>query len=80
MDTKRFRSLAPELRALVSLAVLFDGGEAAQFLENDAIHGDVLKQSAAELAEQKPAWRMPFCGSSLRRALHEVEERKRKNL
>lgn len=74
MDTKRFRSLQPELRALVALGVLFDGVEAAQFLENDSVQGDVLQQCAIDLADEKPAWRMPFCGSVLRKAIREMEE------
>lgn len=69
MDLRSFRKLPPRERALVAMAVLWDGREAASFLETDAQAGALLRRSAADLAAQSPELRMPFLGSVLREAI-----------
>ena len=71
MDAQRFRSLSARLRALVAVAVLLDGREAAAYLELDASHGEALKRAAIELSALEPDLRMPFLGTALRSALEE---------
>ena len=73
MDAKRFRALSAEHRALVAVAVLLDGREAAVYLKNDAINGAGLHRAALDLAGQSPDLRMPFVGTMLRTALEELE-------
>lgn len=73
MDAQRFRSLAPRLRALVAVAVLLDGREAAAYLEIDSSNGEGLKKAANDLAAQEPELRMPYVGSALRAALKEIK-------
>lgn len=72
MDAQRFRSLSARLRALVAVAVLLDGREAAVYLENDGINGTGLRRAAEELAGLEPELRMPYVGSALRLALDEM--------
>ena len=72
MDARRFRSLAARQRALVAIAVLLDGREAAVFLESDVAHGEDLKEAALMLAELEPDLRMPYIGTMLRGALTEL--------
>lgn len=71
-DSQRFRSLRPEQRALVAVAVLLDGREAGMYLENDAINGEGLKRAALDLAGVAPELRMPLVGTLLRDALEEL--------
>jgi len=73
MDAKRFRALPAEKRALLAIAVLLDGREAAVYLKNDAVNGVGLHRSALDLATQPPALRMPFVGTMLRMAIEEME-------
>jgi len=73
MDAKRFRALAARQRALVAVAVLLDGREAAVYLKNDAVNGEGLQKAALDLASQPPELRMPFVGTVLRNALSEME-------
>ena len=68
-----FRSLLAKERALVAIAVLLDGREAAVYLENDALNGDRLKDAATQLALSSPEIRMPFAGTLLRQALGEMD-------
>jgi hypothetical protein len=72
MDAQRVRVLGPRQRALVAVAVLLDGREAAVYLENDAVSGVALQRAAADLADQGLELRMPFVGSILREALGEL--------
>lgn len=72
MDAKRYRALSARQRALVAVAVLLDGREAAVYLKNDAINGDGLQRAALDLAGQAPELRMPFVGTMLRTALNEM--------
>lgn len=73
MDTQRFRSISPLDRALVAIAVLLDGREAAAYLEADALHGVSLKRAALDLAALEPELRMPLAGTFLRSALQELK-------
>ena len=73
VDAQRYRSLSPWNRALVAVAVLLDGREAAVYLESDALNGAGLEKAAGDLASQDPELRMPYVGTVLRHALREVE-------
>ncbi len=73
MDAQRFRILSPKHRALVAVAVLLDGREAATYLENDHVNGTALKRAASARADQPPELRMPFVGSLLRIALSQMK-------
>ena len=72
MDTKKLRELSPRQRALVAVAVLFDGIEAGNYLESDSIDGTKLKEAADSLASEKTELRMPLAGTILRMALEEL--------
>ena len=74
MDFQRFRSLSAFDRALVAMAVLFDGREAPVYLAYDASNGKGLERAAADLAEQEAELRMPYVGTLLRRALEEIDQ------
>ena len=73
MDVQRFRGISPRQRALVAVAVLLDGREASLYLENDAVNGAGLQRAAGDLAGLEPELRMPFVGSLLRSALHDMQ-------
>lgn len=73
-----FLALSPYHQALVSIAVLVDGLEASKFVESDAQAGQELGQAAEYLASQKPQLRLPYLGTHLRKALHQLEREKRK--
>ena len=64
--------LSPKQRAIVAIAVLLDGREAAVYLKNDAVNGETLQKAALDLAGQAPDLRMVFFGSALRKALSEM--------
>lgn len=72
MDAQRFRSLSAEFRALVAVAVLLDGREAATYLEMDATHGVALRRASLDLAGADADLRMSFTGTQLRKALAEL--------
>ncbi len=72
MDAQRFRALSLRDQALVALAVLTDGREAAGYLEFDADHGVALKRASLDLAALEPDLRMPFVGTLLRAALERL--------
>ncbi|MGI6524310.1 MAG: hypothetical protein ACOX2O_03315 [Bdellovibrionota bacterium] len=72
-DAKRFRALPAKQRALVAVAVLLDGREAAVYLKSDTVNGEVLQKAALDLAAQSPELRMVFIGTALRAALSELE-------
>lgn len=74
MDAQKFRALSAHERALVAVAVLLDGREAAVYLENDAQHGMALERAAADLASLDVDLRMPYAGTMLRAALQEIEK------
>ena len=68
----RYRSLAVKDRALVAVAVLLDGHDAADYLSSDKEHQLALSRAAKDLAEVAPDLRMPLLGSLLRRTLDEM--------
>ena len=68
-----FLSLPAALRALVATAVLFDGNDAANYLELDAKNGAELKAAAKELASIELELRVPYAGTQLRLALQDIE-------
>lgn len=72
MDAQRYRNLAPRDRALVAIAVLLDGREAAEYLVRDAVNGQSLARAAGDLSSQPPELRMPLVGTFLRMALEEM--------
>jgi len=72
MDAHRFRILAARDRILVAVAVLLDGHEAENYLQQDLSNGSALAKAAADLCAQQPELRMPYIGSALRRALEEL--------
>ena len=73
MDLQRMRALSARSQALLCVAVLLDGMEAANYLEGDAVLGDSLSRSATELAALAPELRMPLVGSLMRSALHRMQ-------
>lgn len=73
MDTERFRSLPPRLRALVAVAVLLDGRDAGSYLITDAECGHDLYRAAEELSDPTPDLRMPLVGTLLRGVLKELK-------
>jgi hypothetical protein len=73
MSLSTWRSLAPRDRALVAVAVLIDGSDAATFLECDAENADELRRAAEELSALEVDARLAFVGTALRLALGEVE-------
>jgi hypothetical protein len=72
MSTTQFRELNNHDRALVAVAVLLDGIDAASYLELDSDKGAALRAAAMELAKLEPDMRMPFVGTMLRLALEEA--------
>ena len=72
METTRFRNLSARHRALIALAVLLDGREAPNYLENDAEMGAALKRAASDLADEQVELRLPYLGTVLRKALQEI--------
>jgi hypothetical protein len=73
MSLSTWRSLDPRDRALVAVAVLIDGNDAATFLECDAEKADQLRRAADELSALEIDARLAFVGTALRLALGEVE-------
>ena len=73
MSLSTWRSLDPRDRALVAVAVLIDGNDAATFLECDAEKADQLRRAAEELSALEIDARLAFVGTALRLALGEVE-------
>jgi len=71
MDVQRFRVLSVRQKALIAIAVLLDGREAAEYLENDVSNGPGLKKAAIDLANQDPEVRMSYLGTMLRVSLDE---------
>ena len=73
MDVKRFKAMSAHQRALVGMAVLLDGREAAAYLKIDSVNGDILQEAALDIAGQDLEIRMAFLGTALRAALNELE-------
>jgi hypothetical protein len=72
-DISRFRALGLQERALVAVAVLLDGHDAADYLSSDKQHNLALSRAARDLAELPPDLRMPLLGSLLRKTLEQME-------
>ena len=72
MSGHRFRALSAEDRALVAVAVLLDGVDAAQYLEIDSRNGTALQRAASDLASLALDVRVPYVGTLLRLALGEA--------
>ena len=72
MDTKKLRELPARQQALVAVAVLFDGIEAANYLETDSADGPRLKDAAEVLAALRAELRMPLAGTLLRTAVEKM--------
>lgn len=73
MSLARFRALSSRDRALVAVAVLVDGNEAATYLACDAKQGEEFKGAAQELCQLDMDARLAFVGTVLRLALDEAE-------
>jgi hypothetical protein len=71
-DKSTFDALLAHERALVAIAVLLDGRDAATFLGIDSDKGDLLQLAAEELTQYPPELRMPYVGTLLRTALREL--------
>lgn len=66
-----WEQLSTDDKALVAIAVLLDGSDAALYLENDGSNGATLAAAATALAELEPDARMPLLGTLLRMAIGE---------
>ena len=71
-DISRFRALGTREKALVAVAVLLDGHDAADFLGCDKERHTALSRAAKDLAELVPELRMPLVGTLLRSAIQEL--------
>lgn len=76
MDSRKFRALSAHHRAIVAIAVLLDGREAAAYLENDVVNGSALSAAATDISSLAPEIRMPFVGTLLRETLRELQAEK----
>jgi hypothetical protein len=65
----KIRDLEPHLMALVAVAVLLDGNDAAQYLQFDREKGQDLLDAANELSAQYPDLRIPLAGTLFREAI-----------
>lgn len=72
MDSRKLRELHVRQQALVAIAVLLDGIEAANYLETDAADGLMLKEAAEYLAGQRADLRMPLAGTLFRVAIDKL--------
>lgn len=66
----RFRALDSREQAVVAIAVLLDGHDAARYLGFDRDRGKPLSRTAEDLAALTPETRMPLIGTLLRRLIH----------
>lgn len=72
MSARTYRKLNSHYRALVAMAVLLDGNEAATVLGLDSADGEMLRQAADELTRDELEVRLPFIGTLYREALAEL--------
>ncbi|MCB0322881.1 MAG: hypothetical protein KDD69_04885 [Bdellovibrionales bacterium] len=68
-DLTRFRALSVRERAIVAIAVLLDGHDAAQYLAGDKARAAALCRAAKDLAELSPELRLPLVGTLLRESV-----------
>ncbi len=73
-DLSRFRALANREQAVVALAVLLDGADAAEYLSSDKDRRTALSRAAKDLAEFPLDLRLPLVGTLLRANLAENEQ------
>jgi len=71
MGVNTWGQLSSREQALVAVAVLIDGTEAAGVLSMDAQRGEILKTTAATFGELELDARLPFLGTLLRRSIEE---------
>lgn len=69
MNHNCYTELSKEEQALVAIAVLLDGQEAAAYLKFDHGRGAELSKAADYLSGLKLELRMPYVGTVLRSAL-----------
>ena len=72
IELHSFKKLSVRDQALITIAVLLDGREAANYFDAEDVRDQELKKVAIELAEISPELRMPLLGSLLRTALSEI--------
>ena len=72
-DISRFRALSPKERAIVAVAVLLDGHDAADYLSSDKERRVALSRAAKDLAELPPDLRVPLTGTLLREAVKNLD-------
>lgn len=73
-DSSRFRALSTREQAVVCVAVLLDGHDAAGYLASDKERAIALSRVAKDLAEFAPDLRMPLVGTFLRTAVEELNQ------
>lgn len=78
MDGNKLRTLKTDEQILVSIAVLLDGHEAAQYLEADSSRGANMMDAVNFLSSQPPELRMPLVGSILRGAISRADSKRDK--
>jgi hypothetical protein len=71
-DLSRFRALSTVEKALVAIAVLFDGHDAVEYLSSDRERHIALTRAAKDLVELSPELRLPLVGTLLREAAQEI--------
>ncbi len=69
MNNGAMAQLTQHEQALVAVAILIDGNDAAAVLAIDSTRGEQLKAAAQELGAMEIDTRLPFIGTLLRRAL-----------
>lgn len=72
-DISRFRALGTREKALVAVAVLLDGHDAADFLACDKERHLALTRAVKDLVELSPELRLPLLGTLLRSVLTELD-------
>ncbi len=73
-NISRVRSLGTKEQALVALAVLLDGHDAAEYLSSDKDRAPALARAAKDLAELAPEVRLPLSGTLLRAAAKKLND------
>jgi hypothetical protein len=72
MAATLFRELTPQQRALVALAVLLDGRDAAEFLSQDIQLGEHFRAVIEQLTRDDLEMRIPFMGTLYREAIADL--------
>lgn len=75
MSIKQFKALSRDEQAIVSLAVLLDGRDAADFLASDVANPQLAK-IAEGLASLALELRVPLLGSLFREAISNTPKRR----